>query len=137
MGYKDRDINTMNLSEDYMRSVSESELRDRAYTPYELDQSDRNSIEDIKKQIKLKRYKDKASIKDSLEFVEKLANKMNVAVQNEKKENKTTWELESDLNNLKKVFQELNSILEELEKGEVTNSINHPNGERHRLHFKR
>jgi hypothetical protein len=136
MSYKDRDINTWNLSEDYMRSVSESELRDRAYTPYELDQSDRNSIEDIKKQIKLKKYKDKDSIKDSLDYIEQLANKMNVAVQNEKKENKTTWELESDLNDLKKVFQELNIILEDLEKGEVTNSINHPNGEKHKLHFK-
>ena len=61
---------------------------------------------------------------------------MNIAIQNEKKENKTTWELESDLNDLKKVFQELNIVLEELEKGEVTNSINHPNGEKHRPHFK-
>lgn len=127
MSYKDRDINTRDLSEDYLRSVSESELRDRAYTPYELAPHDRNSIEEIKKAIKLKKYKDKPTIKDTLDYIEDLANKMNIAIQNEKRENKTTWELEADLNDLKKVFEQLNKLLENVEDGEVTNSINRDN----------
>ncbi len=124
MSYKDRDINTRDLSEDYMRSISESELRDRAYTPYELAPHDRKSIEEIKKAIKLKMYKDKEMIKDTMEYIEDLANKMNIAIQNEKKENKTTWELEADLNDLKRVFEQLNKVLAELEDGEMTNSMN-------------
>jgi hypothetical protein len=127
MGSKDRDVNTWNLSEEYMRSVSESELRDRAYTPYELAPHERNSIEEIKKAIKQNKYKDKPSIKDTLDYIEALANKMNIAIQNEKRENKTTWELEADLNDLKKVFEQLNRVLETVEDGEVKNSINHDN----------
>lgn len=125
MSYKDRDINTRDLSEDYMRSVSESELRDRAYTPYELAPHDRNSIEEIKKAIKQNKYTDKYSIKETLDYIETLANKMNVAIQNEKRENKTTWELEADLNDLKRVFEQLNKLLMEIEDGEINKSINH------------
>ncbi|MGV8151096.1 MAG: hypothetical protein ACP5NV_05190 [Candidatus Woesearchaeota archaeon] len=113
----------MPLSEEYLKSVSESELKDRAYTPYELDKYDRDSIEEIKRCIKQKKYTEKDSIKDSLEYIEKLANKMNVAIQNEKKENKTTWELEADLNDLKKVFEQLNTTLNEIEQKEVDKPI--------------
>lgn len=119
MGYKDRDINVWNLSEDYMRSVSESELRDRAYTPFEIADHDRKSIEDIKRCIKQRKYKDKDTIKQSLEFIEALSNKMNIAIQNEKKESKATWELEADLNDLKKVFDQLNDLLANIEGKEV------------------
>jgi hypothetical protein len=122
MGYKDRDVNTRDLSEDYMRSVSESELKDRAYTPFELAHHDRESIEEIKRCIKQKKYKDKDTIQQSLEFIEELSNKMNIAVQNEKRDNKTTWELEADLNDLKKIFTELNNLLLAIENGEVNTS---------------
>ena len=109
----------MPLTEDYLKSVSESQLRDRAYTPYELENQDRESIEEIKRCIKQKKYKDKDTIMQSLDFIETLSNKMNIAVQNEKKENKTAWELEADLNDLKKVFEQLNNILASLEDTEV------------------
>ncbi|GIU69959.1 MAG: hypothetical protein KatS3mg002_1195 [Candidatus Woesearchaeota archaeon] len=123
MSYKDRDINTRDLSEDYMRSVSESELKDRAYTPYELAQHDRESIEEIKKAIRLKKYNNKEIIKETLEYIENLANKINIAIQNEKRENKTTWELEADINELKKIFEQLNSLLLNLEDKEIDGSI--------------
>lgn len=125
MSYKDRDINTRDLSEDYMRSVSESELRDRAYTPYKLAPYDRNSIEEIKKAIKQNKYTDKDSIKETLDYIETLANKINVAIQNEKRENKTTWELEADLSDLKRVFEQLNKLLIEIEYRKINESINH------------
>jgi hypothetical protein len=109
----------MPLSEDYLKSVSESQLKDKAYTPFELAKHERESIEDIRRCIKLKKYKDKDTIKESLEFIEELANRMNIAVQNEKKENKTTWELEADLNDLHKVFDQLNQLLLNIEQNEV------------------
>jgi hypothetical protein len=109
----------MPLSEDYLKSVSESELKDRAYIPYELEQYERDSIEDIKRMLKKKKYRDKALVQESLEFIEKLANKMNVAINNEKKENKTTWELEADLADVKKLFDQLNTLLNDFEQKEV------------------
>ena len=120
----------MPLTEDYLKSVSETQLKDRAYTPYELEPHERTSIEDIKKCIKLKKYKDAATIKDSLDFIEKLANKMNIAIQSEKKENKTTWELESDINDLKKVFDQLNTLLVSMEDTEVNTSVDKANHKR-------
>jgi hypothetical protein len=123
----------MPLSEEYLKSVSESQLRDRAYTPFELENHDRESIDEIKRCIKNKKYKDKDTIKQSLEFIESLSNRMNIAVQNEKKENKTTWELESDLNDLKKVFEQLNALLLTIEQTEVDTQEKTPTKQKFRF----
>jgi hypothetical protein len=109
------------LSEDYLKSVSLSQLRDRAYTPYDLEKYERDSLEEIRKSLKKGAYKTKNDVQDSLMFVEKLANKMNIAVVNEKKENKTTWELEADLSDLRKIFEQLEQLLQALETKEVEN----------------
>jgi hypothetical protein len=119
MPFVRRDITTENLSEDYQRSVSESELKDRAYTPFELDNYQRESIEEIKKFLKEGKYKDKTAIKESLEYIENIANRISIAIQNEGREGKTTWELESDLNMIKKLFNELNKILITIEDKEM------------------
>lgn len=122
----------MPLSEEYLKSVSESQLKDRAYTPYELAEHEKRSIEEIRRCIKLKKYNDIDTVKDSLEYIETIANKMNEAIQNEKKENKTTWELESDLNDLKKLFEQLNTTLSDIE-AQTANNIQ----KKQKLHFKR
>lgn len=111
------------LSEDYLKSVSLSQLKDRAYTPYDLEKYERDSLEEIRKSLKKGIYKKKEDIQDSLNFIEKLANKMNIAMNNEKKENKTTWELDSDLSDLKKIFDQLNQMLQFLETKEVDDGL--------------
>jgi hypothetical protein len=110
------------LSEDYLKSVSLSQLRDRAYTPYDLEKYERDSLEEIRKSLKKGSYKTKNDIQDSLNFLEKLANKINIAVVNERKENKTTWELESDLAELRKIFDQLNQMMQAIETKEVDDS---------------
>ena len=124
MPFVRRDITTENLSEDYQRSVSESELKDRSYTPFELDNYQRESIEEIKKLIKQGKYRDKAIIRESLEYIENISNKISIAILNEGREGKTTWELEADLSMLKKVFNDLNNILIRIEGDETV----HPRG---------
>ncbi|HYD03310.1 MAG TPA: hypothetical protein VEC16_03335 [Alphaproteobacteria bacterium] len=109
----------MPLSEEYLKSVSETQLKDRAYTPYELEKHERASMEEIRKSLKKGKYKKKEDIQSSLEFMQKLANKINIAIVNEKKDNKTTWELEADLVELKKVFDELEKMLLAIETQEV------------------
>jgi len=116
-------IGNMPLSDEYLKSVSETQLRDRAYTPYDLEKHERDSLEEIRRGINKGKYKTKEDIQDSLAFIEKLANKMNIAINNEKKENKTTWELESDLGDLKKIFDQLNQMLQGLETKEVDTGI--------------
>jgi|GEM_PF-2917596 len=111
------------LTEEYLKSVSESQLRDRAYSPYELEKYERDSVEEIKKGLKRNTYKSKDEIQDSLDFLEKLANKMNIAIANEKKDNKTTWELETDLVDVKKMFDQLDSMLQSLETKEVEDGL--------------
>lgn len=107
------------LTEDYLKSVSESQLKDRAYSPYELEKYERDSLEEIRKGLKKGQYKTKDAIQDSLNFLEKLANKMSMAVANEKKDNKTTWELETDLIDVKKMFDQLDQMLQAIESKEV------------------
>jgi len=105
----------MPLSEEYQKSVSESQLKDRAYTPFDLQKYELDSLEDIKNMIKKGKYKDIPTLRESMEFIEKLADRINVAVNNQKKENKTTWELEANLADIKKIFDQLNAILSTLE----------------------
>ncbi|MGV8086028.1 MAG: hypothetical protein ACP5N1_00200 [Candidatus Woesearchaeota archaeon] len=114
----------MPLTEEYLKSVSESQLKDRAYTPYELEKHERDSLEEIRKTLKKSGYKTKDDIQDSLDFLEKLANKINIAVTNEKRDNKTTWELETDLTDIKKIFDKLNQMLQEIESKEVETKLN-------------
>jgi len=111
------------LSEDYLKSVSETQLKDRAYTSYDLEKYERDSLEEIRKSLKKGMYKKKEDIQDSLNFVEKLANKMNIAMNNEKRENKTTWELESDLSDLRRIFDILNQMLQTIESKEVEDGL--------------
>ena len=116
----------MALSEEYLKSVSESQLKDRAYTPYELEKHERDSLEEIRKTLKNNSYTKKEDIQDSLDFLEKLANKINVAVTNEKKDNKTTWELETDLADLRRLFDKLNQMIQTIESEEVDYKSNKP-----------
>ncbi len=113
----------MPLTEDYLKSVSETQLKDRAYTPYELEKYERDSLEEIRRLLKKGSFKDKQSMIDSLEFLEKLANKMNIAVNNEKKDNKTTWELETDLTDVKKMFDQIEKLLQDFETKEVDDGM--------------
>jgi len=113
----------MPLSEEYLKSVSESQLKDRAYSPYELEKYERDSVEEIKKGLKKSAYKNKDDIQDSLNFLEKLANKINIAISNEKRDNKTTWELETDLADIKKMFDQLDQMLQAMETKEVDEGL--------------
>jgi len=114
------------LSEDYLRSVSESQLKDREYSAYDLEKYERDSLEEIRKSLKKGSYKTKTDVQDSLSFVENLANKMNVAMNNERRDNKTTWELESDLGDLRKIFDQLNQLLQGIETNEIDTGLNKP-----------
>jgi hypothetical protein len=123
MPYIDPIQQELKLSEEYLKGVSESQLRDRAYIPYEMEKHDRESMEEVKKALKKGRYKKKDAIQESLVFLERLANKLNIAIVNERRENKTTWELEADLSDIKKVFEQLNNLLQAIESKEVENGL--------------
>lgn len=105
----------MPLSEEYLKSVPESQLRDRAYTPFVLARHERESLEDIKRTLKQGKYTTIHDAKESLDFLEHLANRITVAITNEKKENKMTWDLERDLNLIHELFDQLKELIKELE----------------------
>jgi hypothetical protein len=113
----------MPLSEDYLKSVSESELKDRAFTPFELQKHERESLEEIRRLIKLNKYKDKNNLMESIEFIEKLANRMTIALTNEKKDGKANWELDSDIVDVKKIFDQLNILYQNIETVEVDTAV--------------
>jgi len=113
----------MALSEDYLRSVSESDLKDRAFTPFEIEGFEKESLNDIKKSLKEGRYKDKIEVQESIDFIENLSNRMSVAINNEKKEGKSNWELESDLSEVKKIFDELTSLLIKMDSRNIDDAI--------------
>ena len=121
----------MALSEDYLKSVSESELKDRAFTTFELQKHERDSMEEIKKLLKENKYTDKNVVQESLDFIESLSNRMSIAINNEKKEGKSNWELESDLQDVKKVFDQLNGLLQTIETKEVDAAVKKDNSRKY------
>ena len=103
----------MGLSEDYYKSVSDSYMKKLDYVPYEIEKFDRESLEDIKKHLKAKSYKDRKNVQEHMEYLEELANKVQGAILTEKKEGEVTWELEHDLIEIKELFDKVETVFEQ------------------------
>lgn len=100
------------MSEDYYKSVSDSSFKRRDYIPYELEKYDRESLEEIKKFLNAKKYTDRKTIMEHLDYLEELANKVQHAIAEEKKDGDVTWELEKDLVEIKALFDKVTDIFE-------------------------
>ena len=102
----------MGMSEDYYKSMPDSYFKKKEYVAYEIEKYDRESLEEIKKFLKAKKYADRKTIMEHLGYLEDLANKVQHAIAEEKKDGDVTWELEKDLVEIKELFDKVTDIFE-------------------------
>jgi len=81
---------------------------------YYMHNYDKNSIKEIKRLIEEGKYKDKYTVKQHLKFLEVLAEKLRMKINEEKRVGNISWSLERDFAEIKEVFSELNKILENM-----------------------
>jgi hypothetical protein len=82
---------------------------------YELEKVDKDSVDEIRKLLKGGRYKDPEYLKEHLEYLENLIQKLWRIYQEEKKTGKMNLSLERDLAKIKELFAQLSTLLDTLE----------------------
>jgi len=100
----------MGFSEEYYKSVPESYFKKHDYAPYNIEKFDRESLDEIKECLKKSSYNDREMVQEHLQYLEQLANKVQGAILAEKSEGEVTWELEHDLVEINKIFEQVENV---------------------------
>jgi hypothetical protein len=82
---------------------------------YELEQMDKDSIAEIRKLLKEGKYKDPAYLRDHIEYLEDLIQKLTRVFQEERKRGKMNLTLEHDIAKVKELFDQLARLLDNIE----------------------
>jgi hypothetical protein len=82
---------------------------------YELEQVDKDSIAEIKKLLKEGKYTDPSYLRDHIEYLEDLLQKLSRTLQEERKIGKMNLTLEHDILKVKELFEELERVLDKME----------------------
>jgi hypothetical protein len=82
---------------------------------YELEKVDRDSVEEIRKLLKGGRYKDPDYLRDHLEYLENLVQKLTRMYQEERKAGKMNLSLERDIAKIRELFNQLSQLLDTIE----------------------
>ena len=92
---------------------NDEEIFKKEYDDYQLPAVDKRSINEIRKKIKEKGYKDFDQIKRHLEFMENKCNELRMILQSEKKVGGVNWELERQIEEIKALYFDLEKIRKE------------------------
>ena len=101
------------MPDDFYKSVPDAYFKREEYEAYELEKFDRESLDEIKGCLKKKSYTDRRMIKEHLEYLEQLANKVQLNITAEKGEGEVTWELEHDLIEIKDIFRRVEGVFDQ------------------------
>lgn len=82
---------------------------------YELEQVDKDSLAEIRNLLKEGKYKDPDYLRDHIEYLEDLIQKLTRILQEEKKMGKLNLTLEHDIIKIKELFDELERLLDKME----------------------
>ncbi len=82
---------------------------------FKLEQHDIDSLNEIRRLVAAKSYKSKTIAYEHLSFLEKLANKIKDAIKQDELDGDTTWTLRKDLEKVRRTFEQLYSLIDEME----------------------
>lgn len=82
-----------------------------AFRSSHMEYYDRKSLTEIRRMIRNNEYKSKDQAQGHLQFLQKLADKLNTAMMQEEKEGEVNWELRRDIAEVKQVFDELLNVV--------------------------
>lgn len=82
---------------------------------YELEETDRKSLAEIRRLLKEGKYKEPSYLRDHIEYLEGLLQKLLRTFQEEKKSGKLNLTLEHDISRTKELFGQLQELLDKIE----------------------
>ena len=93
--------------------IGDEEAIKKEFDDYELPAHDRQSINEIRKKIEKKEYKELEEIEKHQEFLEDMGNKLRTILQNERSMGEVNWELERQIDDIKGLYFELERVRKE------------------------
>ena len=86
---------------------------------YELESFDKDSLRDIRKSIDTGGYKDPVKLKDHMEYVEELIQRLSRILEDEAKEDIVNLNLKHELIKIKELYDEMSRLLDKLGGSEI------------------
>lgn len=90
--------------------INDEQAIKKEFDDYELPAFDRKSINEIKKKLEKKGYKELEEIETHQEFLEDMTNKLRLIQENEKRVGGVNWELERQIEDIKALYFELERL---------------------------
>lgn len=95
--------------------VPYKEHEKKAIREYELEKHDRDSCKEIKRRIEADSYKDIEEVREHLEFLENLIDKIRNITQSEEREGIVNLTLKRDFSKIQMLYNDLSMVLDKLE----------------------
>jgi hypothetical protein len=95
--------------------INMDETVKREFDDYELPAVDKKSLNEIKKKLKNKGYKDIEEVEEHQEFLEDMTNRLKTVLQNERSLGKGNWELERQVDEIQALYFQLEQLRKEIE----------------------
>ena len=96
--------------------INMDETVKREFDDFELSAVDKKSLDEIRKKIKNKGYKDVEEVEDHQEFLEDMTNRLKTVLQNERNLGKGNLELERQVDEIQALYIQLGQVRKELTK---------------------
>jgi hypothetical protein len=95
--------------------VSYAHRKRQARKEYELEKHERDSMQEIRKRIKEDSYTNMEEVRDHLELIEDLIEKVKIIIQSEERDGLVNLSLKRDISKIQQLYNDLSRILDRLE----------------------
>jgi hypothetical protein len=106
------------VSEEPFNKTTDEYFKD-AGKAYELESFDKDSLSDIRKSLDTGGYKDPVKLRDHMEYVEELIQRLSRTLEDEAKEEIANLSLKHELIKIKELYGEMSRLLDKLEGAEI------------------
>ena len=93
--------------------IGDEEIIKKEFDDYELPEHDKRSLDEIRKKLDKRGYKELEEIEAHQEFLEDMTNKLRVILESEKSIGEVNWELERQIDDIKGLYFELERVRKE------------------------
>jgi hypothetical protein len=97
----------------YGKQYDESDVM--VHREYELEFYDRDSIDEVKRMLELGRYTDRDMLRDHMEYVENLLEKLSRISMEEKRAGTMNLSLDRDIQHVRALYAQMSMLLDRLE----------------------
>lgn len=98
-----------------LNGIPYSEYKDKSKQEYELEKHERDSCVEIRKRLKESKYTDSEQVREHLEWLENLIERVGNILKIEEREKISNLSLKRDFTKIKSLYNDLSRVLDKLE----------------------